>query len=358
MSSSTSPIDVRIEAATLLGRPVFFRTIFPWTEERHTIPTPQLSLGFGTTGNLAVFVILFAHVATIYLAWKNRCARRADLTAALRVGAAMALLAFLLNVMRYLPRLWLLGTFNASIHLIGRCLYAFAMGGIFYMAIEPFARKTWPHAMIAWTRLVRGSMTCGVVSRDTLIGLAAGAACVFVTQLDWLIAAKFNLPPGVPIPPLWLELHALSSTADAAAALPMSVLFATYNSIILFSVVMVVRMLLPNKLTATIACILIMTAIFGKGAGPAAITFTSTAILCSIIVPLVMRYGLLVLTSLWLSYMIFFGCAITIDPSSWFFPKTVAAIAVPFGVATFAAVALIRGSRAPAHPTCALYGAK
>ena len=55
---------------------------------------------------------------------------------------------------------------------------------IYYLALEPFVRKTWPKVLVSWNRLLNGKFTDPFVSKEILIGCvlgAVGAAIVAVT---------------------------------------------------------------------------------------------------------------------------------------------------------------------------------
>jgi hypothetical protein len=45
---------------------------------------------------------------------------------------------------------------------------------VFYLALEPYARRLWPRMLVAWSRLLQGRLTDPLVGRELLIG---GAAC-------------------------------------------------------------------------------------------------------------------------------------------------------------------------------------
>jgi serine/threonine-protein kinase len=46
---------------------------------------------------------------------------------------------------------------------------------IFYMAVEPYARRQWPRILISWGRLLTGRWRDPMVGRDVLLGATAGA---------------------------------------------------------------------------------------------------------------------------------------------------------------------------------------
>jgi len=45
---------------------------------------------------------------------------------------------------------------------------------LFYVALEPFARRVHPHALVSWTRLLRGNLSDPLVGRHVLLGMSVG----------------------------------------------------------------------------------------------------------------------------------------------------------------------------------------
>ena len=43
---------------------------------------------------------------------------------------------------------------------------------LFYLAVEPYARRLRPWTLVSWTRFLGGGLGDPVVGRDTLVGLA------------------------------------------------------------------------------------------------------------------------------------------------------------------------------------------
>jgi hypothetical protein len=47
---------------------------------------------------------------------------------------------------------------------------------IFYLALEPYIRRTWPELLVSWTRILSGEFTDPLVGRDLFLGILLGAA--------------------------------------------------------------------------------------------------------------------------------------------------------------------------------------
>jgi hypothetical protein len=56
-----------------------------------------------------------------------------------------------------------------------RAFFTFGLGWLFYIALEPYARKLWPRALVTWVRLVEGRVNDPQLGRDVLVGCLLGA---------------------------------------------------------------------------------------------------------------------------------------------------------------------------------------
>src|SRR5580765_3647387 len=119
-------------------------------------------------------LFLVAMFIGAWLARRNLRAGRGDTKRAVRVASAMMGLRILT---------WLLGAHHTAGSITEQItsalawgLYDFAYGWLFYMAIEPYVRKTWPSILTSWARLVDGSWGDSRVGRDLLMGCLVGTA--------------------------------------------------------------------------------------------------------------------------------------------------------------------------------------
>ena len=70
-------------------------------------------------------------------------------------------------------------------------LFVAAFTWLSYVALEPYVRRHWPHALIGWTRLLAGRWRDRRVGRDLLIGAIVGLAAVVIDRVAarWLAGA-------------------------------------------------------------------------------------------------------------------------------------------------------------------------
>jgi serine/threonine-protein kinase len=62
----------------------------------------------------------------------------------------------------------------------GWALLVGALFWVFYIALEPFARRRWPTILVSWTRMLAGEWRDPLVGRDVLIGCGFGTAISIV----------------------------------------------------------------------------------------------------------------------------------------------------------------------------------
>jgi hypothetical protein len=167
---------VRVEAASVGGKPVYFVVEFPW-EADATSAFPGL---LGETWPVVALIFLFGlPLAATGLAVWNWRAGRADLGGAARLAGVLFAL--------WLAR-WAFTAHHVTdqreeqllLPALGLAVYQAAIVAVFYLALEPVVRKRWPWRMVGWARLVAGRVRDPLVGRDVLVGLAIGSGFVVV----------------------------------------------------------------------------------------------------------------------------------------------------------------------------------
>ena len=69
---------------------------------------------------------------------------------------------------------------------------------LYYMALEPYVRRWWPHRIVSWSRLLAGDFRDPLVGRDILIGSVFGVAIAVVSYLDVLAPGGPGIGPTSP----------------------------------------------------------------------------------------------------------------------------------------------------------------
>jgi hypothetical protein len=133
----------------------------------------------------------------------------------------------------------------------------------FYIALEPYVRKTWPERIIGWSRVLTGRLQDPLVGRDVLVGgVWFGANTLLEAAARWIAAAR-GIPP--PRPHLGLPTTFLG-TPQALAAVMTSVLNAIFISMFLLLILLFLRLILRRGNAAAVAFVVLFAA-FGASSG-------------------------------------------------------------------------------------------
>ncbi len=157
-----SGVPLRIEAAAFAGRPVYFRIVAPWTPRSESAGVPIETVLFGV-----LFFLLVAVGAA--LARRNLQGRKSDQQGALRVAATVGLLLLIAQLLEAHHTFTGAEVFVVT-GALSWALFVAAFTWLSYVALEPYVRRHWPHALIGWTRLLAGRWRDRRVGRDLLIG--------------------------------------------------------------------------------------------------------------------------------------------------------------------------------------------
>ncbi|MCB9897942.1 MAG: serine/threonine protein kinase [Planctomycetes bacterium] len=124
-------------------------------------------------GSDIVFFGLLA--AAVVVAWRNVRSKRGYLAGALGLAgfeAAVHILAVLTYPVPTDP-IGFVASLNQGLAI---ALHTALRVFVFFLALEPFARRRWPGALISWTRLLQGRVRDPSVAREVLVGLFTGQA--------------------------------------------------------------------------------------------------------------------------------------------------------------------------------------
>jgi serine/threonine protein kinase len=189
-----SDLPIRVEAASFLGRPVFFTIVWPWSH-------PTLMPG-STSGSMAARAsdlaqeALFVAVilAAALIARHNAKAGRGDFRGGVRIGVYAATLSMVE---------WALGAHHLATPAeqdllfagLADAAFAGALYWVLYLALEPWVRRYWPQTLITWSRVLAGRWRDPLVGRDILFAVLFGLLYLLVFQLFHVTMVKLGEPP-------------------------------------------------------------------------------------------------------------------------------------------------------------------
>jgi predicted Ser/Thr protein kinase len=313
---------VHIEAAAAGGVPVFLRITGPWSADFAAADRQPFS---SSRLQIAASIVLGAlTLLTILLALRNLRLRRGDRSGALRVAIVIFVIEAAANLLGADHR----AVFEHELSVIGgTCRTAIFWAAVYfflYLALEPYVRKRWPERLVAWSRLLAGSVRDPLVGRDMLIGIAAGLAhATLASASDWLPGRLGLRLPG---PPHATHLNSLLGLRHAAAFLVSSV-----SSGILFGLILVVLLvglaiILRRRSLAALGLYLLQLAVFAIASGGNPYVFAGTVIIAAIWTAVIVRVGLLGIVTAQTIFGAAFFFTVAIDAPSWMLASTVAPI--------------------------------
>jgi serine/threonine-protein kinase len=334
---------LRVEAAAYRGRPASFLLVYPWTRPERMEPH---RFGRGGKVGQVSFVILLCWLlaAGAFLAWRNVALGRGDRRGAFRTAVFVAVagvVAWALNADHVAT---LQGELTLEARGAGGALLVATILWMFYLAIEPYVRRTRPHTLISWTRLLNGGVRDPLVGRDALIGMVWGVlnAFAFPTVLRLLPSWVGQPPPE----PLIGYLEGLLGFRQLAASLVATVMDATLFATGALLLFLVLRLLFRRELLATIVLVAVLTlADATQMEEPAWLALPIALFIMGSYSFLLLRFGLLSAIAGFYTVNLLLALPLTTDLGSWMGGATVTVVAVAILLGLYA-----YSTSLPGHP--------
>ena len=322
---SGTAIPLRVEAASLRGKPTAFVLFGPWiTPWRMTPQQEPISQRLGIFMQIGIAVIIA--IAVWLLSRRNATRGQGDRRGAMQLASFIGLvqmgLWFCRNHFGSIE-----GTFgNGVVAVCTSLFYAFVVGSI-YLALEPQVRRRWPHTLISWSSLLTRRWRDPIVGRDVLFGVGLGMSW-------WLIdlTARALNPHGKPLRAG--ELGILIDARAAAAEWLLRIPGAVRDTLVFFLLLFIFMLLLRRKWLAGTLFVLIFLAVNITNGGDSPAAIVAAILIFSLVAISVLRFGILTLGVCLFVFALVSEAPITTDTSAWYFPGSV------FMLATVAALSL------------------
>jgi hypothetical protein len=316
-----SPVRVRVEAASLGGRPVYFDTFHPWDKPR-VLLRPSI-------GSTVLGVISFtAIIAGAIIVRRNAALGRLDRRGALRVGITITLLYFgaYSLLANHVPDVYV--EYVTLLTALGISMYSGLFGAVLYAAVEPFVRRRWPRMLIGWSRLLAGRFRDPLVGREVLVGVTAGSLMAVIFRA--VLLAGITAGAAIPLNPL--------SMRHVNAPLPFAYAIARHAAVAIGYTVATLIVLLLLRLAfrstpVAVAGAVILYGLVGTQSGP--MDFVGALIAGSILLLLLFRSGALTLCAAAFSYF-----ALRYVPLTLYFGEPYAGLGLMIAAAVVAVAVL------------------
>lgn len=305
--------ELRVEAASYLGRPVFLRLVVPWEKPAESAADRQTK-GEKVGQILASILFVAILLGGLLLARRNLRLGRSDRNGALRIAGFFVAVHMLGWAFwgTYLPDVGaMVGAFTGT---LAATLFEGAIVYVLYLALEPYVRKRWPETIISWTRVLSGRFRDPLVGRDILLGCLLGVATEALSDLPRWLRLDPRRPDIVPLSGLTSTRHLFGEFLDGqihALVAPMAFLVL----LLLFGVIL-------RRMVLSSGAILVLLGLFGWAFGHHWLDPVSTLVFTGVLLFSLTRLGLLATTVMFatgnaLDY------AITADLFAWYGAGTI-----------------------------------
>ncbi|HEY6290647.1 MAG TPA: protein kinase [Terriglobia bacterium] len=309
---------LRVEAAAWRGRPVFFHEIGPWTtpdrtEHSNTTPAQHASQ------SLFIVLAILILAAGAWLARRNYAKGKADLHGAFRLAIAVCVIEMAVWVCcnHFIPTLATLGNFGLA---LSTGLFVSAAIWMLYLALEPYVRRRWPHAIISWSRVAAGRIRDPLVGRDVLWGVMLGMLWNVVISAGFLFLKREGATPQLPSTDLLL------GGTQALGMWLRNIVTCISGTLQFFFVLFLLRVILRNKWLAAAAFVAIFAAGNTLRSDHPQILVWIWLVVYSIAAFAVARFGLITLTVAIFTANVVLNVPFTLDFSAWYAPASFAVL--------------------------------
>jgi serine/threonine-protein kinase len=325
-------LPIRIEAAGVDGRVAWFRIIEPWIEQVEPGVDNTLDL-FGIPIWFALWFV-FVLIVGVVLAARNLRLGRGDQQGAFRT-------AVMFGVVRMT---WLLcaehfpsggGEVGVITGHLAYSAYRVCLVWIFYIALEPYARRLWPQMLTSWFRLLKGQVRDPLVGRDILVGVTAGGvAGVIGTVQIWVTKVLDGEAPNAAYS-LWSTVS-LRGGRHIIGAVFAELTVSIWNLFMIVMMFLFVRLLVRKTWIAVIIQSLMMLGVMTMQGGDPVPFIVGGVGFLAVFWVLLFRFGLL-------SFLVFFmignlltNLPLTHDLSAWYAGSTWMTLLVIAGLTAWA----------------------
>ncbi len=335
--------EVTIDIAQWKGRVTQVRFIWPWN--RNGAPPTRNPFMAQLRGFLDPLLESIALICGCLLAHRNWKLQRGDRRGAFLIGAfaVTVRLFYWFCAAHFVPS-------GVMLDFFGEALAAALKLGLFltviYLALEPELRARWPHSIITWSRLLAGNWRDSQVAAHVLIGAAVAAAMwtavLFRASLE---VAQNGLESS---DGLYLLEGARKWLGSTVIRLDSSM----EQGLLIFFAICGLRILLRNQWLVSLVGAALFTILEGdlSNATNLPVEFATYMILFTILIWLLLRYGLVVSISAVFFVNTMSGTTLGTDLTAWYVPVALASVltvAIPVVFAfrqSLGSQGLLRGS--------------
>lgn len=309
---------LRVEAASLRGKPVFFSLLSAWSKPDRE-KEPEQSIGHKVQQIVFIVLLLSLLSGAAYLARRNWRHGRGDREGAFRLARVMFALLFLLWLCRghFVPGLETFGLFVIE---VSTALFISGTTWVLYLALEPWVRRRWPQTLVSWSRLISGQVRDPLVGRDILFGVMLGMVWLLIFQIRYIPMMRMGAAPG------FGQAEYLMGGREALGAWLMQIPQSILGTLQFFFLLLGLKVVLRKDWLAAIAFVAIFSLPKGLSSTYMAVELPTQILVYAVAVLIVFRFGLIPLAFAIFTINMMANLPYTADFSAWYMPTFVLAL--------------------------------
>ncbi len=286
---------------------------------------------------LAVAAVLLL-LAAILIAWRNYLREKADVQGASRLGIALFSIQMLLWLFKahFVSSISSLGLFVLA---ASSSLFVATVVCALYLAIEPYVRRRWPHAIISWSRLMAGQVRDPLVGRDVLYGVLLGVGWALIFSIFFVMRMRAGDPPALG------TTDYLLGARNAVGCWLWHLATSVQGTLVFFFLMFVLRVILRKPWLAALAFVALWTAIKTFGSHHVLIDVSTFAAVYAIAAFVVLRFGFIALALGMFTVDLLLNIPISTNFSSWYMGGSLFVLLTVIGLAVWGAYTALAGQK-------------
>ncbi len=328
---------LRVEAAAWQGRPVFFHLIGPWTEPDRSA-RERSRAGQHASQVIGVILAAMIMIAGGLLVRRNLAKGKSDTQGALRLAWVVLLInmGLWVCVAHFVPTLATFGQFVLA--LSGSIFIAVAVWTL-YMALEPYVRRHWPHAIISWSRLLAGNWRDPLVARDILWGILLGVIWSIIVGMGFLALKHEGATPQL------ARANLLMGNREVVGSWFLNLIGGIEGTLEFFFMFFLLRVILRNRWLALACFIALFTLLASLQNDHPQIIWPFWLALYTLAAGALVRFGLIVLATAIFTANFLLNLPYSLDFSRWYTPHVVAILIAYILIAAWAFYTSLGGQK-------------
>lgn len=307
---------LRVEASAWRGRPVYFQLMGPWNTPDRSGHEPVNSSRHASQ-IIGVIFALIVMTAGGLLVRRNVAKSKSDFRGALRLAQAVFLLnmALWVSEAHFVPTL---ATFGQFVLALSGSIFVGAAVWTLYVALEPYVRRHWPHAIISWSRLLAGKWRDPLVGRDLLWGVLLGVIWALLISMSFLALKHQGATPQL------ARANLLMGNREVAGSWLLNLIACIEGTLEFFFILFLLRVVLRNRWVA-LACFIALFTLQGSLQNDhPQIIWPFWLTLYTLAAGALARFGLIVLATAIFTANALLNLPYSLDLSRWYTPHLVA----------------------------------